>query len=291
VTDERLLEMLPLAALGVLDGADRAYVEARLPGDEGARQELLAFERVVARIAFAADPVLPGPDLRARLLAAAGVAGRAPAPESGAMTPESAASPARAGPRAGERGRARAGRASTLLALAAALALAAGLVVVRHERDLARREAREARLEAKTAAGEARRAIDARDAAHRRLAEEEALRVLLARPGTRVASLAGLGPAPDAHGRVVWDPASLEAVLLAGGLASAPAGRAYEAWVIAEGAPVAAGVFQADAEGRATVRLSAVEELERVRTFAVTLEPAGGTPAPTGPMVLAGAAS
>jgi anti-sigma-K factor RskA len=32
-------------------------------------------------------------------------------------------------------------------------------------------------------------------------------------------------------------------------------------------------------------------EIAEVRTFAVTLEPAAGAPAPTGPMVLAGAAS
>jgi anti-sigma-K factor RskA len=32
-----------------------------------------------------------------------------------------------------------------------------------------------------------------------------------------------------------------------------------------------------------------VEETRSVKTFAVTIEPAGGTAAPTGPMVLAGA--
>ena len=278
MTDERLLEMLPLAALGVLDGADRVYFEARLSGDERARRELLAFEQVVARIGFATEPVLPGPGLRARLLAeATGERGGAPAPETA--------------PVVAERARPRPGRVPTLLAAAAALALAVGWAVVRHQRDEARRHAEAARLEAKTAVGQAQRAMEERDAAHRRLDEERALRLLLARPGSRVASLAGLAPAPEAHGRVVWDPASHEAVLLAGGLTPAAEGRAYEVWVIAQGAPVPAGLFQVDAEGRATVRLSAVEEVERVKTFAVTLEPAGGTAAPTGPMVLAGAAS
>jgi anti-sigma-K factor RskA len=33
-----------------------------------------------------------------------------------------------------------------------------------------------------------------------------------------------------------------------------------------------------------------VDDVARVKTFAVTLEPAAGTAAPTGPMILAGAA-
>jgi anti-sigma-K factor RskA len=39
------------------------------------------------------------------------------------------------------------------------------------------------------------------------------------------------------------------------------------------------------------LRLPAVDETSRVKTFAVTIEPDGGTPAPTGSMVLAGAVS
>ena len=96
-------------------------------------------------------------------------------------------------------------------------------------------------------------------------------------------------PAPAAVARVVWNPDTREAVLLAAGLQQAPEGKVYEAWVIAGGAPVPAGTFQADANGKAVLRLPMVDETRSVKTFAVTIEPAGGTAAPTGPMVLAGA--
>jgi hypothetical protein len=46
-----------------------------------------------------------------------------------------------------------------------------------------------------------------------------------------------------------------------------------------------------DASGRAVFRLPVLEETTRVRTFAVTVEPATGSAASTGPTVLAGAAS
>src|SRR4030095_16349436 len=77
------------------------------------------------------------------------------------------------------------------------------------------------------------------------------------RPQSRVVSLAGLAPAPEANARVVWHAERREAVLLASGLAPAPAGKAYELWIIAKAAPVPAGVFQVDPQGRAVFRLPA----------------------------------
>ena len=118
----------------------------------------------------------------------------------------------------------------------------------------------------------------------------EAFRRLVAQPSTRVALLAGLPAAPLAWGRVVWSADRREAVLLTAGLPPRPAGKAYEAWVIASGAPVAAGVFRTDNIGAAVHALTPLEDVARAKTFAVTLEPEAGTAAPTGPMVLAGPA-
>jgi anti-sigma-K factor RskA len=87
---------------------------------------------------------------------------------------------------------------------------------------------------------------------------------------------------------VVWNLQRRRAVLLASGLQPAPPGKRYEVWVIAGGAPVPSGLFQADARGSAVAELPWQEQTAAVRTFAVTLEPEAGTPAPTGPMVLAG---
>ena len=89
----------------------------------------------------------------------------------------------------------------------------------------------------------------------------------------------------------MFNPASREAVLIASGLDAAPEGKGYEVWVISKAAPVPAGVFQVDASGNAVHRLPAIAEVEWAKTFAVTVEPMAGVPAPTGPMVLAGAVS
>ena len=67
-----------------------------------------------------------------------------------------------------------------------------------------------------------------------------------------------------------------------------PPGQSYQLWVIAGGAPVSAGVFDLDPDGRARYATRSEPPLDGPVTIAVTLEPEGGRPQPTGPMVLAG---
>jgi len=109
---------------------------------------------------------------------------------------------------------------------------------------------------------------------------------LLRDPATQILTLRGVGPRPQATGRVVWHAVNGGHMFVAN-LSPPPAGKAYELWTISEGAPQPAGVFQVDAQGRGSHRIAPVDAAKPVKVFAVTLEPAGGVPAPTGPTVLA----
>ncbi|MEK7385900.1 MAG: anti-sigma factor, partial [candidate division NC10 bacterium] len=109
---------------------------------------------------------------------------------------------------------------------------------------------------------------------------------LLRDPATQVLALRGVGPSPQATGRVVWHAVNGGHMFVAN-LPPPPPGKAYELWTIGAAAPQPAGVFQVDAQGRGSHRIVPVDAAKPVRVFAVTLEPAGGVPAPTGPMVLA----
>ncbi len=60
--------------------------------------------------------------------------------------------------------------------------------------------------------------------------------------------------------------------------ANVPAGRAYQAWKIADGKPVSIGMFKGRDYGA---------ELPAGTVFAVTVEPEGGSPEPTTPPVFA----
>lgn len=82
---------------------------------------------------------------------------------------------------------------------------------------------------------------------------------------------------PGTAGNVVVAPDG-KAALVVSGLAQAPSERTYQLWVISNGTPRSAGLFDAG-DGRSVVPLR-----ERVRAgdrVAVTVEPDGGSSAPT----------
>jgi anti-sigma-K factor RskA len=262
MTSEEIREHAALQGLGVLDGEERRAFEHTLNESLEARRETEAFASVAARLGLANTPVAPAAPARDRALAATR-------------------------PRALARGP----RPLTALAAAAAFLFAIGFFVMRAERDEARGAAEAAREQAERAQSEARHGQAALVAASESLARETAFRALVSHPGSRLVDLGPLPPAPRARARVLFDRATHEAVLIASGLDPAPQGQGYAVWVIGKAAPVPAGVFQVDASGHAVHRLTTVAEVEWARTFAVTLEPAAGVPAPTGPMVLAGTVS
>jgi anti-sigma-K factor RskA len=112
------------------------------------------------------------------------------------------------------------------------------------------------------------------------------LAALLREPGTRLVTLQGTGPAPQAHGRVVWHDVAGGQLVVAG-LPRVPEGKAYELWAFRSGTPRPAGVFHVDHAGHAAVPVAAAGGA--VEGFAISVEPVGGVPAPTGPVVLASA--
>ncbi len=117
--------------------------------------------------------------------------------------------------------------------------------------------------------------------------QEEVLR-FLSDPQVRLIRLAGLEPSPSAAGRLLWNPIARTGLLLTSGLPQTPADKAYELWAIIGDEPVPAGVFTVDLRGRSIFRLPPLIEGKIFDKFAVTLEPAGGVPKPTGPMHLLG---
>jgi len=108
---------------------------------------------------------------------------------------------------------------------------------------------------------------------------------LLRDPATRVITLLPQGPT-DAVGRVVWSEKKGGRLFVAK-LLPPPEGRTYEMWTIGEGGPRPAGLLPVVADGTGNQRLDPPPAGAGVKGFAVTLEPAGGVPTPTGPIVLA----
>lgn len=273
---DRFRDLAPLFALGALDGEDLAAFEAHVAGCPECRAEVAACTEVAGRVGASVPPVPPPAALRARVLAAAREMSPPGAAKRGDVTDAHDA---------GRRVAPRRPAWPALLAAAAALVLGIALLVSRVQLRQERERAADLQEQIDTFQREVSQLKV-------QLAQAQAVNDLVARPGSRLTLLAGLQPAPQARARVLWDAATRDAVLLASGLQPPPPGKAYEVWVIgASNRPVPAGVFLPAPDGTILLNLPRVADTADPRTFAVTIEPAAGSPAPTGPMVLAGAVS
>ena len=90
--------------------------------------------------------------------------------------------------------------------------------------------------------------------------------------------LHGSGPAQDVQGEVV-ELGDGRAVLVAENLPTTPEDKVYETWLLRDGVPEPAGLFEPRAGGVAAAPIEG--SLEGADAVAVTLEPSGGSSMPT----------
>jgi anti-sigma-K factor RskA len=108
-------------------------------------------------------------------------------------------------------------------------------------------------------------------------------------PRVQMALLKGLEGAPNASARLLWNPESKHGILLVRGLPPLPLEKSYELWAFVADRPVPAGVFDSRPDGTTVFTLNRQESLGQKPTkFAVSIEPRGGMPQPTGSVVLLG---
>lgn len=258
--DDRLEELAHLYPLGGLDEDERAAVDQHLAaGCDRCEQRLLEGLRVSGQLLSAIDPVPPSPSVKQALLARV----------------RHDATPDRGVP---ERAPAVGSTSWGWLGAAAAVLVAIGVGVY----ALAIRD-QSAALQTALRDEEA-----ARLAADGRIAELESRLATLTAPGARAVSLSGQGESIGARARAFLDTDTRQLLLYVYDLPPLPDGQTYQLWVIVEGMPISAGTFDVQPDGSARFAaepLPAVEADAAV-ALAVTVEPAGGVPQPTGPMVL-----
>jgi anti-sigma-K factor RskA len=267
-------ELLSVHALGALDGEDLRTVEEHLAGRCPECAWLLAeLAGGVEGLAAGAPPVAPSDTARARLLRALG-------------EPAASSSPPPARRRAPAWSWLAAAAALLLLVwgVATRSALTGEVAALRAELSRLRADRDRVASQATGLAAELARA----EASNERLAQAMAI---ISSPAMKPVALAGLKDAPGARGHTFVDPEAKRAVFVAANLPPLAPGKTYELWFITGGKggkPVPAGTFPVDAKGSATVAVANVPPVAQIQVWAVTVEPQGGVPQPTGPMVLKG---
>ena len=105
----------------------------------------------------------------------------------------------------------------------------------------------------------------------------------------RVVNLSGQGVTPQAGARVFWDPDNRRWLFFVSNLQPVSRDKTYQLWFVPKtGNPVSAGIFNTNADGSATLEVSVPPGIGELKAAAVTTEPAGGLPQPSGSFVLLG---
>jgi anti-sigma-K factor RskA len=109
---------------------------------------------------------------------------------------------------------------------------------------------------------------------------------LVTTPGAKVAELKGTDVGAGATAKLVYDPNG-RAMLVADKLPNVPQGKAYQLWFIVGNKPPLPGkTFVPDNAGKGVMKDQVPQPALDSAVFAVTLEPAGGSSAPTSAIYL-----
>jgi anti-sigma-K factor RskA len=253
--------------LGELPADARERIAGHLAGCSECAAEARELSLAFQGIGFAETPAVPPADLKARVLAQL-ASQRQPEARSTALGPQLGR------PRRWAVHSAWAALAATALLVLGGLLVAAQQRAARLEEDLRRTDATAARLaaEATTVATQADLAVS-----------------ILTAPDMRRIDLEGFDASRNATARAYWSIAN-GLLIVADRLPIPPPGRTYQVWLIAGGAagPVSAGLIPGGSSRGMLIAPPPGRFTAGTMTIAVTDEPAGGVPAPTGSKHLVG---
>jgi anti-sigma-K factor RskA len=255
-------EDFDLYALGTLEGAEKRALESHVAFCLGCARKVADARGRIALLALSA-PVAKAPAIvKERLLdqirAARG-------PSSGAFT-EAKAQPASRTPSSRW--------TAVLLPIAAVLAIATFLLWNSNRR-----------LDSQL--GALRASVDLQE---QQLQSARDVAGLITARDTITVPLAPQPAMPRGTAHVMYN-AKMGMLMYDGQIPPAPSAKSYQLWLVpASGNPISCGVFN-PASGQPDHWMMKLPKGIEPKAFAVTLEPAGGMPQPTGPKVLIGAAS
>jgi anti-sigma-K factor RskA len=250
---EHFAEDLALYALGALVGPEKEALEQHLEVCSACRSELVQLQSDAALLALSTIGPVPPPRSRKRLLRA--IARERRVPQTGANR----------------------FRWWLLVPYAVSAALVVVAVFLWNEsrslnRTLANLEQRHSEME-------------------KQLRVAQDLVNTLTSPESKQITLAPVKTLPQPQGKAYYVPSSGHLIFLANNLDPLPPGKVYELWLIPPaGSPIPAGLFQPDSRGTATVVNPPLPIGVEAKAFAITVEPTGGSPAPTSQPIMLGTA-
>lgn len=243
--DEHVDDLIDLYALGALEPNEQAAVDEHLDECGRCRARLAEAKRLVAMLAWTPDQHDPPPELRDRLMRRVQHLKRA----DGGSTLKwwQRLWPAE-------------GRWGPILSPGLALALAVLALVLGFRTAQLQREVSTLSSQIQT---------------------QQQVVAVLRDPNTRLVTLRSQPGAPQSAVQLLVNSERGTAYAVANNLPTLAQDRTYQLWLIDGGAPQSAGIFRVDAQGTATIPLQVRKSLDQYKAVAISVEPAGGSPAPT----------
>lgn len=266
--EDRIQELISAYSLGVLDGDDLKELQNLLEKNPGAYDELLKEnEEAFSQLSFAVKGKDPSVGLKARVLEDI-TEGKSVHPPEKAVSFWDSFRPLWLG------------LGSAVAVIVIALLIGFNISLKNQlENQLAQNKSLEDRLlEQETQLTALKKEIGT---------QSEAL-AFLENPDVVIINLVKAEPSLKAVGRVLWNPDDDEALFYGLNLPRLPEGKTYQLWAISGDVPKSAGVFMVDSEGNNVHLIKSLSDLGDISTFAVSIEPAGGVPQPTGKIYLVG---
>jgi anti-sigma-K factor RskA len=253
-----LRDQVELYVLGALTSSERGQFELHLATCDDCRASVHAMSGVAEALALAVPQLDPPASLRTRVLTSVtGVKPASARPTVSVVVPWLAAA----------------------ASLVVAVALGGYAIAMRGRVSLLEGRLREA---VQRAALTERQIADLR----RTSTEAQSQMAILVAPDLQRIDLSGQTAAPRSAGRAFWS-RSRGLVFTASNLPALPAGKVYQLWVLTrQPAPISAGLFRPDPGGNVRAMFETPIDLPQPSGMAVTIEPEGGVPLPTGAMYL-----
>ena len=268
---ETIGAMLDEYALGQLSQDERRTVETHVRECDTCAADLRELAVVMEGLAHSLDPMTPPPALKQRVMSS--LASQPQEPARTVVEPNVVAIPPKGV-------KIRRGVHPGWLAAAAVVIL--GLGVALYSVDATRRLLIDDVQEAQAAVADLQRRLDLN-------AEQADLAVsILTATDMQPVAMSGKENATGSTARAYWSP-TRGLLIVANDLPMPPPGRIYQVWVIGSGTPFSAGLLGEQGVGRGMLIAPPPRGVAPgAVTVAVTDEPPGGLPAPSGSIRLAG---